>query len=404
MTTPLDGNNIQASSTKPALALIHASSPGKLFLLGEYAVLHGAPALLIPVSQQAIVQLTRGSETCMITDKAQCQPTPDALTEVPLLKHVLATLQYRSLISERLIANLRQGNLALGMDTSAFYRQGKKLGLGSSAALTASLVKVLLSLSTALSDDDLPLAKTHRLPTPTEMPSDNEMQQDKVYRLPAPTTDPAIIQAAIDCHRAFQDGTGSGADVALAMAGSPIVFQLPTSANTISSHQQQPIQDDRVSSHQLLPVITPITLPPDLFMLFIWTGKPASTSEYLQDARNYQQDHPITWDSYMTQLGEISHVGIEALQQGKTETFLASVRQYDLGLSQLSLETDLGFYTPAHEQLKKQVKLAGCVYKPSGAGGGDFGIAYSTSRQDISKLAVALQNQGNVILLDYYPA
>ena len=40
------------------MTTIRASAPGKLFLLGEYAVLEGAPAMLTAVDRRVTVQIT----------------------------------------------------------------------------------------------------------------------------------------------------------------------------------------------------------------------------------------------------------------------------------------------------------------------------------------------------------
>jgi mevalonate kinase len=43
--------------------------------------------------------------------------------------------------------------------------------------------------------------------------------------------------------------------------------------------------------------------------------------------------------------------------------------------------------------MRKKVELAHCAYKPSGAGGGDYGIAYSTDKQELLTLADKLERE-----------
>jgi mevalonate kinase len=43
--------------------------------------------------------------------------------------------------------------------------------------------------------------------------------------------------------------------------------------------------------------------------------------------------------------------------------------------------------------MRKKVELAHCTYKPSGAGGGDYGIAYSTNKQELLTLADKLKRE-----------
>ena len=351
------------NSMNAETSTINSSAPGKLFLLGEYAVLSGAPALLTPVPQQAQVQLTTGDKTCLLTSETKSMATADALASLPLLKHVVETLREQGLINEALAAPLDEGQLGITLDTSAFFHQDKKhqgvkLGLGSSAALTAALVKALA-----------PPRSSTRANTR------------------ANTSTSTLTNAAIDCHLAFQQGVGSGADVALAMTGAPILFRKSVSEKGGSQ------------------TITPVTLPPDLFMLFIWSGTPASTRQHLQAAASYQQQQPQAWADAMSELAEISSAGSNILAAGagtidqrKTAAFLACVESYDAALHRLSVGSGLGFYTQPHEMLRKQVKSAGCVYKPSGAGGGDFGIAFSSSHERMKNLQGAMQHEGFLTL------
>ena len=46
---------------------MNASAPGKLFLVGEYAVLEGGPALLVPVKQRAEVTIEASNESQVIS-------------------------------------------------------------------------------------------------------------------------------------------------------------------------------------------------------------------------------------------------------------------------------------------------------------------------------------------------
>jgi mevalonate kinase len=46
---------------------MNASAPGKLFLVGEYAVLEGGPALLVPVKRRAEVTIEASNESQVIS-------------------------------------------------------------------------------------------------------------------------------------------------------------------------------------------------------------------------------------------------------------------------------------------------------------------------------------------------
>jgi mevalonate kinase len=145
------------------------AAPGKLFLVGEYAVLDGAPAVVAAVSRHAVAQFIAGGA-----------PDSDVVAE--------AVFAARSGLGERAAA-LPPGSVMV--DTSAFAAGETKLGLGSSAATAVASVAAVLELA------GLPVA-THR---------------DLCFSM------------ADQAHRAAQGGLGSGADVAAAVHGGLIQYR-----------------------------------------------------------------------------------------------------------------------------------------------------------------------------------
>lgn len=285
------------------------SAPGKLFLIGEYAVLEGAPAILTPVPQRAEVTLLpsegRPHSGTVITRDHETRrlATSDALKSLPLLRAVVETLDCFDAIAHK----------ELTLDTAAFFSRGIKLGLGSSAALTAALVK-LVSADQNLSDTQL-------------------------------------VKLAQQCHHRFQDGRGSGADIALSMSDGCIVHQ----------GGSQPSR---------------ITLPDQLRMLAIWTGEAASTTGYLKAMEQWRARHESIYQQHIQQLTDTASQAVHAVHAVDAGQLLTCIARYDTQLEQLSRDSALNFYNQTHLEMRKRVELADCTYKPSGAGGGDFGIAY----------------------------
>ena len=76
---------------------VAASAPGKLFLLGEYAVLDGSPALLAAVSARARVNIKRRDDRHWSVVSRQAMTSrvdyiPGASSGLPLLDIVLGAL------------------------------------------------------------------------------------------------------------------------------------------------------------------------------------------------------------------------------------------------------------------------------------------------------------------------
>ena len=158
---------------------VRTSAPGKLMVSGEYAVLHGAEAVVAAVDRRAYVQL-RPAEAATAAMAGPAASAPAALPP-----EVLAT---RACVEARL--GTTSG--ALSLDVAELQQAGKKLGLGSSAAAAAATAAALL----AAHGRDL--------------------------------RDPAVrelcLELALEGHRAVAPD-GSGADVAASVLGGFVRFR-----------------------------------------------------------------------------------------------------------------------------------------------------------------------------------
>jgi phosphomevalonate kinase len=149
-----------------------ATAPGKLIVTGEYAVLDGAPAIVIAVDRRAVARRNarpRGSS--------------------PFLLAVADEIAARRGAADP----AARAALEVSVDSTAFYDRMTKLGLGSSAAVTVA--------ATALA---LGTADRHE-----------------------------ILEIALAAHARAQGplgARGSGADIAASVHGCTIVFSLPGGA------------------------------------------------------------------------------------------------------------------------------------------------------------------------------
>ena len=130
---------------------VTAKAPGKLVLLGEYAVLEGAPALVMGVNRYARVRIAAqsGGECAVTAPDLGLKQIPmrigagglpdwkgagDHAAKLRLVDQVLRGLAHESL------APAEGRGFSLHLDTADFFEAGAappvKLGLGSSAALT----------------------------------------------------------------------------------------------------------------------------------------------------------------------------------------------------------------------------------------------------------------------------
>lgn len=302
---------------------IVASAPGKLVLLGEYAVLEGAPALVLAVDRRVRVTLTPGA------DAAWTIASPTLALEARLtLRDGRATWEHASAAELAWVGALFAGfapanriapcRIELASDALYLEDAGAraKLGLGSSAALTVALLGALHAAA----------------------------------GLPPPTLDEAIR-----AHRATQHGRGSGIDAAASLLGGLLRFQL---------------DDDT-------PRVAAAALPDHLHWCCAYSGRPASTAALLAQAAAWRARAPADFARHMRELATISSRGIDAVAANDAHAFTLQLHGYAQALARFGESAGMDIASRAHRALGALAAACGCVYKSCGAGGGDVGITFA---------------------------
>ena len=216
------------------------------------------------------------------------------------------------------------------IDSSEFYaaRTQQKLGLGSSAAVCVALTAALQKLFSV----------------PLQLP-------ELCYRV----------------HTDFQHGKGSGIDVATSLQGGVIQFQ------TLS---------------ESLPQTCTLSWPEGLYMLPVWTGVAASTGNMLAQLDTLKSSQPSKYLARMDELTEVATRLCAEWPRHNIANLLDLLALYGSGLNRLDAMAGIGIYSPEHLEFQQRAASIGAVYKPSGAGAGDFGLVFSDSAASIGQLAV----------------
>lgn len=273
-------------------------APGKVFLVGEYAVLEGGPAVLAAIDRHAVAQYL-----------------PGFTAESPVVEQAVA--RATAALGE-LAHALPRGSVLV--NTSAFRERSTKLGLGSSAAAAVSAVGAVFETA------GLSLAR----------------DRDRLFAL------------ADEAHRAAQGGVGSGADVAAAVFGGVIRFQRPAGA---------------------APIIDTIRLPPGLRVLVFWTGQAASTPDMIAAVRDLAGRAPKLVKTLMSDLGATAAAFVSEAAANQPRGVITAAGTYGRLLDELGSAAGVPIVTPALEQAMQLADSLGGAAKPSGAGGGDIGVA-----------------------------
>lgn len=322
---------------------IEASAPGKLVLLGEYAVLEGAPALVLAVDRRARVVLEecKGDE-CRIDAPdigvigAHWQMDADGCVRWNDLDGSDSErLRLVTTAMEMLCVGKAPVSFRTRLDTRAFFLDDtrQKLGLGSSAALTVALAAAVCAYQGR------------------EAPS---------------------AQQLIAMHRMFQDGHGSGVDVAASLRGGAIAYRLHSSA----------------------PRIAPVAWPSSLHWCCIWSGRSMQTAEMLARMAVWRARAPASYGLLLRDLRLCAEAATMAIEAGNGPALLETVALYAEGLRKLGDASGVDIFSLEHCAIGACAAACGVTYKPCGAGGGDIGIALSSDPLRLREFRLRVAREG----------
>ena len=334
--------------------MIEARAPGKLVLSGDYAVLFGAPAIAASVNRYARVSLEPRSKPGLhitstgavsgdwVFEPASIGQLLSDMAEIPELG--LTALVLGALNEKKCLPDLANGS-RLAMDTRELAAGDTgKYGLGSSAAVLVALLAVLQARGKAGGlDVQIDFASLH-------------------------------AQGHL-LHQRFQSGRGSGIDIAVASHGGCVAFSSSNEPGT------QPSPEAR-------------EWPEGLQALVIWTGISASTSMALNTISRAQHQSSPAFRTALESLLSSARRLASAFRSDGTVPWLQAVTEQYVALERFGKAVDVDIVSEPHRRIHDICSRYGWVYKPSGAGIGDCGIAFASEASDTDRLRSDLMDAG----------
>ncbi len=335
---------------------VYSRAPGKMILIGEYAVLEGAPALVRAVDRYAQVDVSDNPvgnftveapnlgvppQDFVITLGGSVRFDPNG-DEIYIKRLTFFSRLFETILQYYSYKNIKISNCKINLDTASFYdaRLNTKIGVGSSAALTAALVNAVdVYIGGNLSRKD-------------------------------------IFLLALKAHRYAQKGIGSGIDIASSVYGGIVEYKM---VGAEQEDFEEPLQ---------------IEYPEDLYIISVWTGKSASTRKMVGSVSEFKKRSYLRYKEIMDNLSGISKDACEAFKNKNTAEFLKGCSEYYKQLLDLGNESSVSIISEVHKNIAEIVKQCGCVYKPSGAGSGDFGIAMTDDAEKAEYLRLTIEKNG----------
>ncbi|MEL7296013.1 MAG: hypothetical protein AAGJ86_00050 [Pseudomonadota bacterium] len=317
---------------------LRVTVPGKIMLAGEYAVLRGGVAMLASTTQVCEATLRRHSEpdhsirtvgfregTYRFSIDARARVTDvggDSAAALRLPVAVIEEFPPRKPVS-------------LSLDTRAFYTADRKLGLGSSAAATVALAEVLARFN----------------------------------------GDPDVRRSALNAHRAFQGGHGSGADIYAVQQGGVVSFQRSEGRNKL----------------------TTLPWPESLHATVFTLSTAAPTVSHIQRFDAWLEKD-ATAERLLGEMIAATHALGKVWRSGDAAAIIESMRELTQHMLAIDAAGELGYTAGGHAALLQTETPAGVLYKPVGAGGGDLGLALSDDPTALAAFASQVTGKNCTVL------
>ena len=348
--------------------MIRRRAPGKLFIAGEYAVVEpGHHAVLVAVDRFITVEIRaaggtggtghvisdhypghcltwrRGEDgTILVGEQPEAEADDYVVSAIRTVEQVACEAQ-RPLTT-----------FDLEVSSELDDHSGRKLGLGSSAAVCVATVRAVAGWYDLLLDDV------------------------EVYKLALLASD--AVQPI-----------GSGGDIAASTLTGWVGYASPDRAWLRRSRQRMPAS---ALMRSPWPHLELRRLPaPNLDLHVGWTGSPASTPHLVAGVSAHASSDDA-WAGFLRESESCLTSLMQALQEHDPAMTLRQVAYNRTLLEDVHRRSGTRIETPALRHLIEIAHDAGAVAKSSGAGGGDCGIALCGPQTNAAALRAAWRTAG----------
>ena len=304
---------------------IRTTAPGKIVILGEFAVLDSASAISMAIDKRAIVTIkeSAGDSHLVRTIGYKDGNWPFNIDKKRKLSWLDSTTpkNIRNLLEIFCLKFKVQSNLKyeFTLDSSLFFdgKKNKKIGFGSSSALIVAMTAAFLKLFNSTK---------------------------------------GIDYLAHEIHSDIQGRLGSGIDVETSLQGGMLVYNRHQVANSKN-----------------------IKLRSDLRFKIFWSGEEIKTIDQIKLFSDYNAKS-------FRQLCDISNKLSNNWCKYDPKKLISEMKTYVKCLEEFSMDFGLDLFGANHNYLSEYTKnMTEAVYKPCGAGG-DIGICIASSESDLNSV------------------
>lgn len=337
--------------------MITEKAPGKLYIAGEYAVLEqDCPALLVAVNQFVRVGISKSKTgTGLIHSKQYSQDSIHWIRQGSRMvidnrdnpfEYILSAISF----TERycLEQNIKMNVYDLHVNSDLDSADGKKYGLGSSAAITVATVKAILRFYGVKLNNEL------------------------VYKLSAIS------------HYSVQ-GNGSAGDIAASVYGGWLAYQ--TFDKKWLKNELAHKSLSKVVKEAWPGLKIELLTPPEGMKLMIgWSQKPASTSRLVDETDAKKMDAPAEYKKFLQASRECVLKMVQGFEENNIDLIKQQIRINRAILQHFAHVNHIAIEIPRLTKLINIAEKYGSAAKTSGAGNGDCGIVITDKSSDVDAL------------------
>ena len=337
--------------------MITEKAPGKLYIAGEYAVLEqDCPAVLVAVNQFVRVSISKSkTATGLIHSKQYSQDSIHWVRKGSRMvidnrdnpfEYILSaiSLTERYCIEQNIKMNIYDLHVNSDLDSA----DGKKFGLGSSAAVTVATVKAILRFYGVNFSNEL------------------------VYKLSAIS------------HYSVQ-GNGSAGDIAASVYGGWLAYQTfdKTWLKKELAHKSLSEVVNEVWPGLKIQLLDP---PEKMKLIIGWSQKPASTSQLVDETNANKTSVQVKYHQFLKDSQTCVLKMIQGFENHDISQIQKQIRVNRKILQNFANMNHIAIEIPRLTKLIDIAEKYGGAAKTSGAGNGDCGIVIADDLTDISRL------------------
>ena len=319
---------------------IETTASGKVFLSGEYMALEGGRAITLSTPQNAKVSISESNESNnLFFSSMSDQVYPFIIDENMRLIWLEQDPKNLGSILKESIKQFDKGfsGKSISIDTSEFFYEKRKIGIGSSSAVSVAITKAL----------------------------------DQLFGLRL--TSKSIIDHAREIHNRSQDSSGSG-------------FDIITSFMEVRSLACRILDNGAYDYEQ-------IGIPEEINILVVVNDEYVQTSEMIGKYESAKNKYTDYFSQHAPKMKHQLELLYHSILESDNESIFQYLADYNESIVDMNNVFNLGIFNN-HLELIKLAKDEGVFYKPSGSGGGDIGIIICDDKLKLDRFCNKLNAKG----------